>query len=398
MIIYKLIKYIIVIIVFNALSIGIFYINLKPWQKAWLLNRVNLFISVPDEYYNKYLFAVPDQWVSKSHFGEIKAKVFIDNRNTGYLGYGIGVQGEKYWSELSLVNDLESTAIEAESKRKKLNQSSEDRIIEYIKISVGFLPIIESKYKYREGKILDRNNIELPIIKNKCSGRKILIALPGSRSSPNAVMGLMSDYSSGFGRYWSNVGYCVYSLSIGEQVDHTVNFPRLGLSLIGADIAKIEDLIKYIRFVHGHDAHLVIAGISYGAVIAEIAGTILTNIDGIVSIGGSARYDYLISEFSHAGKNGKRYQNIWLENFLSSKMQYKLILNKGSKLLISIGSVDSGQWGDSGQDKYFFDDAIFNKEKKKGNYKFLIFKGVHESNPTEEINAYEKMLNGGSNY
>ncbi len=124
------------------------------------------------------------------------------------------------------------------------------------------------------------------------------------------------------------------------------------MSEVGTDLAKIEDLSLFIKSKHGNDCHIVVVGISYGARLAEVSALLFKNIDGVVSIGGSSRYDILLSEFSMSFKNSTLNSDIWLNQNLYNLNIYKLILNKNKFLLSSTGLSDAGQYGDSGQSKF----------------------------------------------
>ncbi|MBL4802835.1 MAG: hypothetical protein JKY45_13165 [Emcibacter sp.] len=74
-----------------------------------------------------------------------------------------------------------------------------------------------------------------------------------------------------------------------------LNFPRLGLSSVGADIARIFDLIEYIKHEYGEGIPIIVSGISYGSKLAEVIGILSEDVDAVISIGGAARYDYIYS-------------------------------------------------------------------------------------------------------
>ena len=82
-----------------------------------------------------------------------------------------------------------------------------------------------------------------------------------------------------------------------------INYPRLGLSDTGADVALILDLIEYIKYHNGENIPIIISGISYGSQLAELIGLLSLDVDAVVSIGGAARYNFNYSKHSLPSKN-----------------------------------------------------------------------------------------------
>jgi hypothetical protein len=372
---------------------AIIYLQMKPWQRIWWHNRINLFFTVHSNDYDKYLFTIPDSWISPKLKSSITPLNYIKSRNIEYLDHNIGEKGRLYWDSLMISNDLKSTTKEAIAFRENLFDNTEtDELLLKLKAAIGFNPIRNSHFHSINDEIFDRNNLRIPVVFKDCASRNILIALPGSQSSPNAILGETNDYSNGFAKYWADRGFCVYALSVGPSPTSPLSFPRLGLSMMGADLAKIQDLSAALKIKHGDKSHIAIAGISYGARLAELSGILFSDINGIISIGGGARYDYLLSEFSHLGKQPHLAPNIWLEYFLSSAIHYRIILDLQKYLLISVGASDAGAWGESGQSKFFFLNDFINKSMSNKKFKYSLFYGTHESNPLEEAESYIKML------
>ena len=229
---------------------------------------------------------------------------------------------------------------------------------------------------------------------------RVAILLNGRGSSKEAVMGSVQDYSKGFGRWWAESGWTVYAVDVNDgSPSADLSFPRLGLSATGVDIAKIEDLLKYVHEKHGPSAHIVVVGISYGARLAELSGLFFDEIDGIVSIGGSGRYDYLSSEFSTTGYQvtgeAARQRMIgdtspYEQIVLSGGNVFRLLRERGRLVLVSLGVADAGQWGESGQEKFFMLRSLLNERDPLFRVRF--FQGGHQSNPRDEVLTYMEMM------
>jgi hypothetical protein len=382
-----------IIILIQIFSVVIFYFIIPGWEKAWILNRVRLFSNSNSSKIDSFLFSVPDSWLNKKI--SISPKDYVINRNINYLSESELGEDENliYLNSLACLNDLTSTLKEVKSFQKcRTNcKYTEKDYHNIISASIGFSPIRVAKFNFSEKKIYDRNHLVIPVKVLKGDQSRIVIALHGSRSSASAVMGLKSDYANSFGKFWNKKGYTVYSLSVGNRKSLDISFPRLGLSLMGSDLAKIEDLSLYIRNKHKSKAHIVIVGISYGAVLAELSGYLFQNINGVVSVGGSSRYDFMLSEFSQSVKHKISDNHIWLRQNFLGEINYKLIINQGKYLVVSVGTNDAGGWGESGQSKFAICNTLKNL-KGSGRFEFSFFYGGHESNPAAEVETYSELI------
>jgi pimeloyl-ACP methyl ester carboxylesterase len=340
------------------------------------------------------LFSLPDNWINGLHNMGIDGSSYLVNTtsiNDTILSEPLN---SVYSQKLALENDKSSTLDEAFEFRSKFQKSiDKEDFIYLLKNQIGFNPIRRSFAAGTINNVFDRNQIELPILFKKGAFKNsFVIALHGRNSSPEALFGYPSDYSNKFVEFWQNSGFNVYALGVGSPSNFSVNFPRLGLSEIGSDLAKIEDLVHFIIKTYGVDSHIVIVGISYGAKLAEYSALLFNEIDGVVSIGGSARYDYLASEFSLSFKNSIINSDIWLNQCLSGLKIYEFILMENKFLLSSTGVSDAGQFGDSGQSKFIMMKSFLNNFRST-RFSYFFFTGVHESNPKNEVSEYLNLLN-----
>ncbi len=219
----------------------------------------------------------------------------------------------------------------------------------------------------------------------------VLIALHGRNSSPDFVMGVSksNDYSRAFGEFWNKKGFEVYAPQIDWGLnDHAIQF---NYSSVGVDIATIIDLILYIKSIDPKDS-IIIAGISYGAHLAEFVGAISDEISTIISIGGIARGDYF--DRLQAGvikANPRRPASL---SYLPPEFYFhysglgliRLIAPKN--LVLSVGTHD---WGEE-KFSLIFDAIDYYYQIGSARYLSLnIFKGYHESDPEGEYIAYKNL-------
>jgi hypothetical protein len=384
-----------IVIFVQIICASLYFYNIPGWKKAWLLNRVRLIYYVDNTQLDSLLFSVPDSWLNKKYLS-ISPSEYVKSRNINYLSKNELGEDEnlKYLNSLACINDLTSTLKEVKSYQKYKSSGiyTDKDYGNIIRGTIGFSPIRASNFKLSGERIYDRNGLIIPMKILKGNESKIVIAVHGSGSNADAVIGLKSDYVNSFGKYWNSKGYTVYSLSVGNREPLNISFPRLGLSLMGADLAKIEDLSLYIRNKYKSKAHIVIVGISYGAILAELSGFLFENIDGVVSVGGSIRYDFMLSEFSHSVKHNNSDIHIWLKQNFFGEVNYKKIIDLGKYLLVSVGTGDAGSWGESGQSKFILFNSL-KSYKNSGRFDFLFFHGGHESNPALEVERYSVLLN-----
>ena len=290
-----------------------------------------------------------------------------------------------------MINNSISTL--KESKKRKYNflsNLSHQELKKIIRYSIGFNPIKKSNYLYENQIIYDRNNIPLPVMKLSGSSEKIIIALHGRGSSPKAVNGYLFDYNNSFGKFWNNEGYTVYSLAVAPSNKKNLTFPRLGLTLIGSDLAKIEDLLFFLKENY-KDADITIVGISYGAKLAELSGVLFEAPNSIVSIGGAGRYDFLQSKFSMSISGNNKPSSTLLDHYLLAGDIFTAINRTGKLLHVSVGIADAGSYGYSGHTKYKMLREISQRMTYPSRFSYEFFKGNHETNPLSEIKKLEKL-------
>ena len=372
---------------------------MPPWRKAWIVSRFHMLMKLGiidkgDQEEN--LYTIPDSWsknLSKSNF---EPRNYISPKNLGYLNHQLIRGNKEYLENLSIANDLKSTAIES-LKLKDANMKEINLKIfkEKIKYGIGFNPIRKSKYNKEKALIFDRNNIPIPYKKLIGDKKKIVLALHGRSSNPKSIVGEHSDYTNQFGKFWNSYGYTVYALGVQPIKEKNLSFPRLGLSLTGSDLAKIEDFLLYLDSEYGQDAHISLVGISYGGKLAELSGILFKRPNSIISIGAGARYEYLLSHFSLSQTNKimNSDSNLHLLNhYLKSSDIFRIINSTGKLLHVSIGIVDGGQWGESGQTKFKMMSEVSNKMLFPQKFSYSFFKGAHETNPLDEIEKLEKLI------
>ena len=160
----------------------------------------------------------------------------------------------------------------------------------------------------------------------------------------------------------------------------------------------MEDLLKIIKKKYGNNVEIVIAGISRGAEIAELSGILFDDDFAVISIGGGGRYEYLLSKYSLSKKDNLESNRFLLNHFLLSGDIFRLLNRKNRITHVSLGILDSGTWGDSGQTKFEMMKNVYKKIEKKEIFLYQFFEGGHESNPLDEINAYKLLKKNQTNF
>ena len=161
------------------------------------------------------------------------------------------------------------------------------------------------------------------------------------------------------------------------------------MSGYGTDISRIVDLSYYARKVPGSDAHIAIAGISRGARLAELTSIFSDEIDGVISIGGSARYDFLSSEFSTSESLAS---SSFVSGISSDLDVLSIPISLQKYVHVSVGIADAGSWGDSGQSKFTTLIEMKSRMNENPKFSYKIFRGSHEANPLQEVSDYEKLV------
>jgi len=326
------------------------------------------------------------------------------------------VRYEKYYFRLATQLNTEHAVDKARRLRddywKHYDPFNKGEEIKQFKTIVGYHEKIESKGKMidikksrlnrfgdsvEELSFVGRFDVPFVVLRGRPRSEQkgILIALHGRRSDPLHVMGVKDedDYARSFGAYWLKKGYSVYA----PQVDSDVSFPliRFNYTPVGADLAKIGDILQFIgnsRYKCDTKLPIVVAGISYGSMLAEFSGIIFEEIDAVISIGGNARGDFI--DLITAGKivvdpNAPvrfSYLPPTYEFLYNGLPLYKLIAPK--PLVISIGTHDHGE----DKFKMIFDTVDYYRSIGLGScIKVNIFKGRHEADPEGEFLAFNDL-------
>ena len=222
----------------------------------------------------------------------------------------------------------------------------------------------------------------------------IVLAIHGRSEYPDYLMGLTKNdtYSRKFGNYWLNNGYIVYAPQV--DYDKSLSIVSLNYSNLAVDIAKILDLILYIKSNHDKSLPLISCGISYGAHLSEILGIISDEINAVVSIGGMARgdlFDRLDNDvnkwYKKVGQNNKFQLFSTNFHFLYNSLGiYKLLATKN--LVISIGTHD---WGEEKFNMIFNTLEYYKRFNCENNIRLNLFYGYHEADPIGEMKALEDI-------
>jgi len=292
-----------------------------------------------------------------------------------------------------------------------LDNTIKHQYIDSFKSSIGYHDLIRSKAnEICSNSILSNNNTKIdeihvagrfgvPFITYKgtpknISPKGIVIAIHGRSTNPDYVFGINNSksYCREFGNYWLNKGYIVYA----PQVDWSAGLPllKLNYSQVGTDIAKLIDLITYIKNTYKNNLPIISCGISHGAILAEIIGVISNNVDAVVSIGGTARGDLfdrfkagIISDGVNAIDENPSFSVNY--HFLYNGLGILRLLAP-KPLVISIGTHD---WGEDKFDLIFKAVDYYKTNGSEDNIAINLFYGFHEPDPGGEIAALEKVLN-----
>lgn len=352
--------------------------NLDGFQRAFLALRLKNFFSVASLDSPSDIYALPEDWLNQIRSDYIPEKPKYPQKR--YPEETDADPNAVYRSDLMKVGVSEGARDDFASA--VVDPTVVSKCLSSIRHCVGFLPARPKAFRSDNGIVMDRNDITIPLLTLKGRDDAILIALHGKGGSPEGVICLKKDYANCFGAYWNSQGYTVYAPAVEGRQDWSV--ARLNLDSLSSDLAKIEDLILYIRSKpRGRNADIYIAGISYGAVLAEYAAVLFDDISGLVSIGGEGRYIFGESQFSlpSAGPTNTN------RNFLRNAQVFETILEH-KPILISMGINDAGAFNDDGYGKF----RIFKRLKGKKNIRFHFFNGGHESDPANEYRIFTDMI------
>ena len=377
----------------------LFVWNLPSWKSNWLLTTTRLLFieSKLNLQSPQIIYSSPPSW--KFLQSESSPKTYNSTRDLGY--YPNQNKSFGYTDQLKILAGSEKASIhrdeflknwlyEIKFMKVKDRQKHLEQLIGY---QIGYIPSVHPSYSKVEK---TETSIEITgrygakfrsLILNVDDPKGIVIALHGSGGTPEAVIGKINDYANRFGEYWHKAGYNVIAPELSNNGE--LNFPRLGLSANGTDIALLLDLIEYIKNQYGERIPIIISGISYGSFLAEIIGLLSVEVDAVVSIGGASRYNYNYSMYSLPSK-APLFQH-YLNSFLDNGGVYDLILPK--KLIISVGNYDAGNWGRNGNNKIFLLNSFVERNiDEKSNYRINLFRGAHEADPIREIKLYEELV------
>jgi hypothetical protein len=375
----KVIFYFLHFFIFISIISFCIFSTLNDYQRAFIALRIKNFIIVPILYAPSDIYALPDNWlkqIQSAYTPERPKYPRQKNPMETDVDPNAIYRGELMKSGLSASarDDFEKSLAESNAVRECLSSPRQ---------CVGFLPARQSAFTKRaDGAILDRNGIVIPMVVLPGRSDRVLIALHGKGGSPEGIVCQRKDYANCFGAYWNSKGYTVYAPAVEGRQDWSV--PRLNLDSTSSDLAKIEDLILYIKSNNGKNINnIYVAGISYGAFLAEYASFLFKDVSGVISIGGEGRYIFGESEFSLPSSNFTNTNRNFLRN---AKIFYLIPDHK--PILISIGINDSGQFNDDGYGKF----RIFTKLNSKKNIKFHFFNGGHESDPVREFQIFTTMI------
>jgi len=336
-------------------------------------------------------------------------KMMSCNKNNKYLDY--------YYSLNRYINNDDAYKLGFDLYNKKwkdynpLDKINKQKYIDIFKYTIGYHELIAPKAKkISTTSILSKNNIIVenihisgrfgsPFITYKGALRNnipkgIVIAIHGRNTNPDYVFGINNkkSYSREFGNYWIKEGYIVYA----PQVDWSLGLPlvKLNYSHVGTDIAKLIDLILFVKKIHKDNFPIIACGISHGAILAEIIGVISENIDAVVSICGTGRGDLFDRFKAGVLKDGASAIN----EYFSFSVNYNFLYNGLGiiRLLAPKPLVISISTHDKGEDKF---DLIFRtidyytKHDSGDKIAINLFYGFHEPDPSGELAALENVLN-----
>lgn len=317
-------------------------------------------------------------------------KKYYPKRSTDYIKKAEVDNDPFYQQSLGIINDSHRSVRRAHAaKQAFFSRKDTTHILKDIAISIGYTPVRPPNYSETNSRfsIKDRHGAPMKVDFIPCKSNKVLIALPGSASSPRALTGHLRDYNNSYAVFWANRCWNVYTLALTKG---DLSYPRLGLSGIGVDISRTLDLAKFARKRHGPNAHIAIGGISRGARLAELAAVLSDDINGAISVGGAARYDSMSSEFSLSGTS--KYPDSFPARISMDVEIFELLVRLGKLIYASIGVADAGSWGESGQSKFQALRKASDRLAGSGLFSYSIFAGAHEANPQQEVIGYESLL------
>lgn len=231
------------------------------------------------------------------------------------------------------------------------------------------------------------------------SGRDgLLVLVPGRGADVRAMWGLGGlplDYMNHAAAVYSqqtNMNVC--ALTIYNLPD--IPLYRYGLTARGVGVTIIKDFITWaVTQVADPLAPIFIGGASNGGHMAEIAAILDDRIDGVISAGAGARYDYPLSPYATVvldptSLTRADHAQTGVDMLRSGDI-YRLVYPKA--LIISIGTHDAGLTYSAFPDK--FDQINQVQTTYAGNsdcFSVNLFLGLHSMDPKGEAPMLNQLL------
>jgi len=294
----------------------------------------------------------------------------------------------------------------------KYDPNNKKEYINKYKSVIGYHEDIKASYRVNDISSTDKEGISIIELEDRfrlpfevykgmpisTKAKGIIIAIHGRYSGAEYVMGMVkkSDYNRDCGKKWLQNGHIVYAPQI-EPKGIISGYDRLNYSNIGADVARVMDLIRYIDENEDRVLPLIIAGTSYGGHIAEIVGILSDRVDVIMSIGAMARGDFF--ERLLNGWDTVELNDYPFDSFVSPGFNFyyhgvgtfKLLAPK--PLIVSIGTHDFGEE----KFKHIFEAVEYYREKGYGKRIGLnVYYGGHEVDADGDYFALQEFETNGT--
>lgn len=225
----------------------------------------------------------------------------------------------------------------------------------------------------------------------------LLVLLPGRGADVRAMwgFGLPLDYMNHAASvYHQQTNMNVCALTIYNLPD--VPLYRYGLTARGVGLTIIKDFVTWaLTKVSDPDAPLFLGGVSNGGHMAELAGILDPRVDGVISAGAGARYDFPLSPYANVSLDPATLAGADRAttpvDMLRSGDIYRLIFPKA--LLVSIGTHDPALTYSTFPDK--FDQIAQAKATyiaSGGCLAVNLFLGQHSMDPKGEAPLLNQLL------
>jgi len=164
-----------------------------------------------------------------------------------------------YNSTITYLNDTDTIALGRKIRDEywqKYDPQDKDGYVRKFKDIIGYHDEIESCSdmsdidkigRVQRLRLTDRFGLHSEVYRGgpeRSQAKGIMVILHGRRSCPDYVMGLKKFYDPAkqFGQSWMERGYIVYAPHV-DSLGKLTGFERVNYSAIGADIARVIDLI-----------------------------------------------------------------------------------------------------------------------------------------------------------